>query len=249
MDRDEQVGAFLAGDFGAPAQRNEVVTGTGQFGAEAFHAIDLPLQFTGNGQHHVFFTLTTGTRGPRVFTAVAGIDDHDDVALAGRRWRQLHRWIYRGDRDRGDGRDVGRRRNRRSVRWVVEQVDHQAVAILGVRRQGETLRRDGFFQVDDHPQVGRRALSRAHGGDRGVGGGDVQWRAKAGAVDVDDQSIRGGQGEHAVLHRPAEVEHQARVVRRPPQTNTVDLRVGHSVDGHRQKQHPNGSYHRAKAHT
>jgi hypothetical protein len=36
VDRDEQVGALLAGDFGTAAQRDEVVAGTGQLGAEPF---------------------------------------------------------------------------------------------------------------------------------------------------------------------------------------------------------------------
>ena len=78
---------------------------------------------------------------------------------------------------------------------------------------------------------------------------DVQRRTQGRAIDVDDQPIRGGQGKDAVLDRAGQVEHQSCVVRRPPQANAVDLCLGHSVDGHRQKQHSYGSYHRAKAHT
>ncbi|MNS47230.1 hypothetical protein D3C72_797530 [compost metagenome] len=250
MDRDEQVGAFLAGDFGTAAQRNEVVAGTGQFGTETFHAVDLALGFTGNLQHHVFLALASGAGSPRIFATVTGVDHHNDVAFAGRGWRQFDCRLRRRDRHgrhRGDRRC--RRRRWRGVGGVIEQVDHQSVTVLSVRRQGEAFRRHGLFQVDDHPQVGRRALGRAHGGNRGVRGVDVERRTEGRAIDVDDQAVRSRQGKDAVLHRAGQVKHQSCVVRCPPQTNTVDLRIGHSVDGHRQKQHPYGSNQRAKAHT
>ena len=69
VDRNEQVGALLAGDFGAFAQRNEVVTGAGQLGAEALFRVDLALQLLGNLQHDVFFMLaaragSTGSSPP-----------------------------------------------------------------------------------------------------------------------------------------------------------------------------------------
>ena len=84
MDRHEQVGALLAGNFGTATQRDEVVAGTGQLGAEAFHAVDLTLQFAGDLQHHVFLMLAARAGRTRVFAAVTGVDHHNDVALAGR---------------------------------------------------------------------------------------------------------------------------------------------------------------------
>ena len=224
MDRDEQVGALLAGDFGSPAQWNEVVAGTGQLGAEAFHAVDLTLQLASDLQYHVFLTLAARAGRARVFATVAGVDHHDNVAFAGRGWRQLDRRFGRGHRHCRHGCHRWRRgRRRRGIGRVVEQIDHQTVAVLRVRRQREAFRGDGFFQVDDHAQVGRRALGRAHRGDRRVRRLHVQRRAEGGAIDVDHQPVRGCQGENAVLHRAAEVKDQSRVVRRPPQAHAVDL--------------------------
>ncbi|MNQ78203.1 hypothetical protein D3C85_931060 [compost metagenome] len=252
MNGDEQVCALLAGDLGAATQRDEVVAGPGQFGAEAFHAVDLALQLTRDRQHHVFLTLATGPGGPRVFAAMPGIDDYDNVAFASRSRRQLDRRLSRSHRHRrGCGNAWGRRRHgrRRSIGRVIEEIDHQSVAVLRVRREHEALRGHGLFQVDDHPQVGWCTLRRTHGGDRCIGGGDVQRRAQCCAIDVDHQAIRGRQGEDAVLNRARQVEHQARVVRRPPQANAVHLCRSHGVDGQCRKQHSYDSNQRAKAHT
>jgi hypothetical protein len=73
--------------------------------------------------------------------------------------------------------------------------------------------------------------------------------AQGGAVDVDDQAIRRGQGEDAVLHRAGQVEDQPRVVRRTPQAHALDLSDGQSVNGHRCQQQPNDSDQCAYAHT
>jgi hypothetical protein len=48
--------------------------------------------------------LAARAGGARVFAAVAGVDGHDDVALAGRRRWQLDRRLRRRDRHRRRGR-------------------------------------------------------------------------------------------------------------------------------------------------
>ena len=82
MNRDEQIGASLARDLGALAQRNEVIAGAHQLGAEALLGVDLALQLLGDGQGHVLFVLTLDRRqGARVFAAMTGIDDDDIVRI------------------------------------------------------------------------------------------------------------------------------------------------------------------------
>ncbi|MCY1449935.1 hypothetical protein D9M71_667080 [compost metagenome] len=171
MDRDEQVGALLAGDLGTLAQRNEVIAGTRQFGAEAFLTVDLTLQLFGDRQHDVFFMLALGARGARVFATVTGVDGDDDVTLAIGHRGQLDRRLRRGHRHRRRGGDRRGRRRGDGVGLLVEQIDHQAVAVLRVGRQGEALGRHRLLEVNHHAQVGGRTLGRAHAGNRGVGGG------------------------------------------------------------------------------
>ncbi|MNM80625.1 hypothetical protein D3C81_925970 [compost metagenome] len=232
MDRDEQVGALLAGDLGTFAQRNEVVAGTRQFGAEALHLVDLPLQLARDRQGDVLLVQATRTQGARVFTAVAGIDGDDDVALAAGRNRQLGHRLARRDRH---GRRARRRRGRdggSKVGALVVQIDHQAVAVLLVGRQDEALRRYLGGQVEHQAHVVRRALRRAHRGDRRVGQLQlVQHGSQLGAIDVDDDAIGRAQGEQAVLHRTGQIEHQAGVVRCAPDAHALDLRGGKNLAG------------------
>ena len=227
MNRNKQVGAFFARDFGTTAQRDEVIAGAGQLGAIAFHGIDLALQLTGNCQYHVFFMLAARAGSTRVFTAVTGIDHHDNVTLArgGRwRWRQLDLRLRRVDRH---GRH--RRNARRWRGWwvgiggVVEQVDHEAIAVLGIRGQHEAFRGHDLFKVDHHTQIGRRTLSRAHGGNRCISRRHLERGGQGRTVDVDHQAIRRRQGKDAVLDRARQVEHQSRVIRRSPQAHTFHL--------------------------
>jgi len=216
VDRDKQVGAFLAGDFGAATQRDKVVAGTRQLGPEAFHAVDLALQFFGNRQHHVFFTLASRARGPRVFTAVAGIDHHHHAAFTARDRRQFNVGLRGRHRHHRHRCHVGGRQAWRQIGALVIQVDHQAVAVLGIGRQNETFRGHGLFQVDNHAQVGGGTLRRAHAGDWRIGCLHIQRPAQGRAIDVDDQTIRCSQRKHTVLHRPGKIKNQSSVVRRPP---------------------------------
>ncbi len=222
MDGHEQVSPLGARDFRALTQRDEVIAGTGQFSAIALFAIDLALKLLGNREHDVLFFLTTAAGRARVFTAVTGINNDDDVALAVWHRGEFDLGLGRADRHhrgrsrRGGGRGIGDRRRRVGIGGVVVQVDHQTVAVLLVRREGEALGRHRFFQVDDHAQVVRRALRRAHAGDRRVGRRHVQRPTQGGAVDVDDQTIRGLQREDTVLNRARQVENQPRVIRGTP---------------------------------
>lgn len=200
--------------------------------------------------------LAARAGGPRVFAAVAGVDGHHDVTLAARyRW-QLDGGLGRAYRHgRRGGRRLHRRRGRRrrtgrnGVGFLVVQVDHQAVAVLGIRRQGEAFRGDRLFQVDHHAQVGRGTLGRTHAADRRVGGGHVQRRGQGRAIDVDNQAVRRAQGEDAVLHGARQVEDQPRVVWRAPQAHALDLSDGQSVNGHRCQQQTNDGDQCAYAHT
>ena len=158
MYRHKQIGALLAGDFSSATQRDEVVARTGQLSPEAFHAIDLALQLFGNRQYHVFFTLALGARGARVFAAVAGINHHHNAALATGNRRQLDIGLCGSDRHYRYSRHIGRRQTWGWINALVIQVHNQPIAILRVRRKGEALGRDRFFQVNHHPQIGWGAL-------------------------------------------------------------------------------------------
>ncbi len=256
VNRNEQVGAFLAGDFRTLAQRDEVIAGAGQLSTETFFAVDLTLQFFGDLQHDVFLVLATRAGSARVFAAMPGIDSNHDVTLA---------TGYRGQLDRRLGRrHWHRRRGRRrlhrcpcrrwragrdSVSFLVIQIDHQAVAVLCIGRQGEAFRGYRLFQVDHNPKVGWRTLGRTHIAYRRVGGSHIQWRGQCCAIDVDDQTIGCAQGEDTVLHGARQVENQPRVVRCAPQAHALDLSDGQSVNGHRCQQQPNDGDQCAYAHT
>src|SRR5690606_36204630 len=134
------------------AQRNEVIARAYQLGAEALLGVDLAWQLLGNLQYHVLFIDLARTDGSRILAAVPGIDGDHDVALAaGQRWQLDSRQGGRHGRRRGLRRG-GDRQLGRAVGILVEQVDHQAMPVLLVRRQGEALWRDLGFQVDDQAQ-------------------------------------------------------------------------------------------------
>ncbi|MNP17303.1 hypothetical protein D3C76_1097320 [compost metagenome] len=248
MDRDEQVGALLAGDLGALAQRDEVVAGTRQFGAEALHLVDLPLQFAGDRQGDVLLVQPARAERARVLAAVAGVDGDHHVALAARRSRHPGHRLARSDRHgghvrRGSGRHVGG-----DVGALVVQVDHQAVAVLLVRRQDETLRRHLGGKVEHQAQVAGRALRRAHGGDRRVAQLElVEHGGELGAVDVDDDAVGRAESEQAVLYGAGQVEHQAGVVRCAPDAHALDLCGGKNLAGSHSQQNEYPGHQRPQA--
>lgn len=181
---------------------------------------------------------------------MTGIDGDDDIALATRHGCQLGRWLGRRDGHRRRGVGDARRLGARWRTALIEQVDHQAMPVLLVRRQGKALRRDRRGQVDDHPQIVRAALGGTHPGDRGIGQRQlVEVGGQLGATDVDDDAIRRRKGEDAVLHRPGQVEDQARVVGSTPEAHAAHIRGSQGLGSQSRQQNTHSGNQRAYAHT
>ena len=85
MDADEQIGLHAAGLVHPRGQRHEevgVARHEGTHGAAAdARIIDALAQQMADFQHHIFFAQAAGAGGAGVFTAVAGVQGHDDDAV------------------------------------------------------------------------------------------------------------------------------------------------------------------------
>ena len=107
-----------------------------------------------------------------------------------------------------------------------------------------------MHKVEDQAQIGGRTLCGAHAGDRRIAQGQlIQPGSQLGAIDVDDDAVGCGQGEHAVLHRTGKIEDQAGVIRRAPQAHAADFRGGQHVDGQRRQHDSDTAEQRTHAHS
>ena len=123
------------------------------------------------------------------------------------------------------------------------------MAVLLIGRQGKALRRNRCRQIDDHAQVISAALRRAHTGDRGVGQRKLlETCSQLGATDVDNDAIRCGKGEHAVLYRARQIEDQTGIVRGTPQTHAPYIGGSQGLGSQGRQQHPHSCNQRAYAH-
>ncbi|MNZ51041.1 hypothetical protein D3C78_688460 [compost metagenome] len=152
-----------------------------------------------------------------------------DGRRQGRDWQGIvrHRLVRRRTGRHGIRRPLGRLHRHTGLGGrlvLIKQIDHQTVTILLVRRQAETLRRYRRRHVEHNAQLPGRPLGHAQAADRSLRGGQLlQTGLQLRAVDVDDNALRCAQGEHTVLHRSAQVEHQTGVVRRAPQAHAADF--------------------------
>ncbi len=204
VHRHQQIRLGLAGDLGALVQVDEVVAAPGQHGTHAGLAIDEGRQLLRHRQGHPLLVGAARADGARVFPAVAGIDGDDDgLALS------------------PDGRGLCRG----AALLFVGQIDHQPVAIGTSRRQREDHWLDGRAEIQHQAQAalfkGRALADLAHQLALVLDAGQVG--GIAGALQVDHQAARAGQGEVVEIGGTAHVEHHPGVVRRRPYPHTLEL--------------------------
>ena len=80
MDRDEQIGAGIAGDADAATKRDESVIVAGQLHPHPAAAFQPPRRQPGDGQRHILFIATEHADRPGILAAMARIDDNQRLA-------------------------------------------------------------------------------------------------------------------------------------------------------------------------
>ena len=194
MHRHQQVCLGLAGNLGTLVEIDEVVATAGQHGAHAGLPVDKGRQLLGDRQGHPFLVGAARADRARVFPAVTRIDGNDDGLAVS-----------------PDGSGL-----RRSAPLLfIGKIDHQTVAIGSCRRQREDHRLDGRAEIQHQsqaPLLQRRALADlAHQLALVLDAGQVGGVARP--FQVDDQTVRTGQGEVVEIGGAAHVEHHPGVVR------------------------------------
>ena len=228
VDRHEQVGIVLAGDFVTTLERDEGVVVAGQHRLHAGLAVDLGGEVARHRQGDVLFQRAGRAVGALVLAAMAGVDRHHHGALS----VEHRRGLLGGDPAAVGGVAVGDGRDRRA-----------GDGCLGDRRLG--TRRAGRVQIQHQPVIvvgGRlehETLERAGGIDRGD---QLQVVAAARMADAEKQALRRRRREAArglavaqihhdlavllpyrVMQRTVGIEHHAGVLRPCPDAGVLDL--------------------------
>ena len=212
MQGDEQVGLVGAADGDTLAQGNgSVVLAGHEHGIAA--AAQLARQLQAFGQRQVFFHQAVDADGARIQAAMAGIQHNDLLALAPRR-----RHLLGGDQRRQLFRiaftflQVGGPPRLRVELGPCggEQVDHDAIAETGRRRQHQRVGyRHRRVQIDHHARVAGTELAVAIGLHRAhAAGPGRRAQPPADFGHVDHHPIGTGQREGAQIHRIGQLDHQ-----------------------------------------
>ena len=261
VDGDEKVGVQFARFGHAYAQRDEnvFVACHIDFVAHAFHAF---FGFARNGKDDVLLAQAALADGAGVFAAVAGVE-HDNrlavmLAVGWRRGRGIVRRFGRFRRLRYFGGRLYRRCAAAcalvadfAFRVVFQQchqrvigilgvhrveVGHQAVFEVGHGREGEKLRIDVGFQVDDDAYGVGGVLTDADDADIGVAALDfavdaLQNFIKLYAFEVEYEAARVVEGEVVVLQLFRRFQRDAAVGVGRPDTDGDKLRGGFGESG------------------
>ena len=202
MDADEQVGLHAPRFFHPRAQGHEVIAVAGQKRAHGVAAhgggVDAVAQQVGHAQHHVFFARARRADGAGVFTAVAGVQRHDDDAV-GLRSCGAPAWAVGGDGRgcRGGLGRGGRGTGPGAVGVLGNQVAQgvgRFVRLGGLGCGGACCGRCGCGVAQ---ALGNQGFERVH---------------RLGRVQVEHQAVlvgrNGRQGEHLGLCGLLQIDHQ-----------------------------------------
>ena len=228
MHGHEQVGAHLARFFHARVQRQVVVAVARQHRAHAGLGVDHRLQAARDGERDVLLQAAAAAARARILPAVPGVDDH------GRQARDLGFGSLRGRRARGPCAaelPVQRvQRHQRIGRVDGVQVEHQAMAVVRDRLQGEHLRLHLRLEVEHHARHAGAVARHTQRGDVRVARGHLvlQLRERGACVrafQVEHQALGTLECEQAVVELGARFESDARVVARRPDARGDDFRL------------------------
>ena len=203
MNGNKQIGLHVARLLHTLAQTDVIVAGADHHRPHAALLADQPFQPARDGQHHILFPRAVTAGGPRIVTAVTGVDGDDHIAhLAGRR---LHATL----------------RHRRFAARLL-QVDHQTVAVFLRRLEQEAFRLHLATHVQHHTQVAivRSAAHAVHEAFAEIQ--PAQVMQQAGILDVHHHPLGGMKHKELVADRAVKVENQAVLIRAGPQANALN---------------------------